>query len=132
MAFEYLMQSHIVSPEAGFCLLILIAGFFLFSSTVLADVEKLTWYRCVVKASSHTAVYTFRISTDPCKIYWQEIDTFINISECDPPVLSGLKPSARDEYSIVWFDLETGAFYDYLSGVKDRGRCSASEQEPAP
>jgi len=74
--------------------------------------------------------YTFKISTNPCKIYWREIDTEIKISECNPPILSGLKPSAQDKYSVVWFDLKTGAFYDYLSGVKDRGICTASKEEP--
>lgn len=90
------------------------------------------WYRCIVKASSHLAYYTFRINSDPCRIYWREIDTKLNISECNPPIISGLKPSARDKYSVVWFNLETGYFYDYLSGVKDRGHCTASNDEPDP
>ena len=102
------------------------------SMPVVATESDYLWYRCIVKASSHLAFYTFRISTNPCKIYWREIDTEIKISECAPPILSGLKPSAQDKYSVVWFNLETGAFYDYLSGVKDRGLCTASKDEPAP
>lgn len=101
-------------------------------SLVASDNIKGQWYRCIVKANSHLAFYTFRIDTNPCKIYWREIDTDIKISECKPPILSGLKPSAQDKYSVVWFNLETGAFYDYLSGVKDRGVCTASKGEPAP
>lgn len=99
-------------------------------STSVFTKEESNWYRCIVKASSHLAFYTFKISTEPCKIYWREIDQEIEISECSLPILSGLKPSAQDKYSVVWFNLETGAFYDYLSGVKDRGICTQSKEEP--
>ncbi len=109
---------------------LLIVFSLLFANTAIAN-ESL-WYRCIVKASSHLGFYTFRISTKPCKIYWREIDTDIRISECNPPIISGLKPSAQDKYSVVWFNLETGAFYDYLSGVKDRGICTATKKEPKP
>lgn len=108
----------------GLCLLL--------SASAAAIEDDHQWYRCIVKASSHLAFYTFKISTNPCKIYWREIDTEIKISECKPPILSGLKPSAQDKYSVVWFNLETGSFYDYLSGVKDRGICTASVNEPGP
>ena len=101
---------------------------FVFTSAVIADEAQ--WYRCIVNASSHMGFYTFKISTDPCNIYWREIDTEIKISECSPPIVSGLKPSAQDKYSVVWFNLKTGAFYDYLSGVKDRGICTAFKEEP--
>ncbi len=106
--------------------------FLLLQTSISASEENTKWYRCIVEASSHKAYYTFKISTKPCKIYWQEIDTEIKISECKLPILSGLKPSAQDNYSVVWFNLETGDFYDYLSGVKDWGKCKASEKEPAP
>ena len=112
--------------------LIIFISFVLLQAAVIAGEEEPKWYRCIVEASSHKAFYTFKISIKPCKIYWQEIDTKIKISECNPPVISGLKPSAQDKYSVVWFNLETGEFYDYLSGVKDRGKCTASEKEPAP
>lgn len=124
------MRCHFALKEAGFTLLALIFGVFFLILAALAVEENPLWYRCIVKASSHSAFYTFKINTGPCEIYWREIDTFLNISECNPPVLSGLKPSARDKYSIVWFNLETGAFYDYLSGVRDRGLCTASGKEP--
>jgi hypothetical protein len=112
--------------------LAIIFSFVLLQATVTADEEIPKWYRCIVEASSHKAFYTFKINTKPCKIYWQEIDTEIKISECNLPIISGLKPSAQDKYSVVWFNLETGDFYDYLSGVKDRGKCTASIKEPAP
>ena len=104
----------------------------LISQPLFADENNAQWYRCIVKASSHLAFYTFRIRTNPCEIYWREIDTSIKVSECKPPIISGLKPSAQDKYSVVWLNLETGAFYDYLSGVKDRGICTAHESEPKP
>lgn len=82
------------------------------------------WYRCIVKSSSHTGKYTFQISESPCSVYWHEIEAKLKIRDCELPVIAALKPSARDDLSIVWFDLASGAFYDYLSGVKDRGRCT--------
>ena len=112
---------------------ILVIAVSVFLSAPVLSVElKDQWYRCIVKASSHLAFYTFKINTNPCSIYWREIDTEIEISECKFPILSGLKPSAQDKYSVVWFNLETGDFYDYLSGVKDRGVCTAHQKEPGP
>ena len=125
-------RAELVSTALTGVSFVLFAGLLFSSSGAFADTEKPLWYRCLAKASSHSARYTFKINTRPCEIYWREIDTALTISECNPPVLSGLKPSARDQYSIVWFNLETGAFYDYLSGIKDRGWCTASEQEPKP
>lgn len=81
-------------------------------------------YACTVKAGSHTARYTFSIKTSPCSVYWREIDSDLKIRDCQPPIIAALKPSARDNLSVVWFNLESGAFYDYLSGVKDRGICN--------
>lgn len=85
--------------------------------------EEARWYSCIVKAGSHTGRYTFKVKTSPCSVYWREIDSDLRIRDCNPPVIAALKPSARDNLSVVWFNLETGAFYDYLSGVKDRGIC---------
>ncbi len=88
------------------------------------------WYRCIVKASSHMGFYTFLINQNPCEVYWKEIDTQVKITECNLPIIAALKPSAQDKYSVVWFNMETGAFYDYLSGVKDRGRCTVMKTAP--
>ena len=82
------------------------------------------WYRCIVKSSSHTGRYTFQITENPCSVYWHEIEIMLKIRDCELPVIAALKPSARDSLSVVWFDLVNGTFYDYLSGVKDRGRCT--------
>ena len=82
------------------------------------------WYRCIVKSSSHTGIYTFQISEKPCSVYWREIDAKLKIRDCELPIIAALKPSARDDLSVVWFDISTGSFYDYLSGVKDRGKCT--------
>lgn len=82
------------------------------------------WYRCIVKSSSHTGKYTFQITETPCAVYWHEIEAKLEIRDCELPIIAALKPSARDNLSVVWFDLASGAFYDYLSGVKDRGRCT--------
>jgi len=82
-----------------------------------------SWYHCIVKSSSHTGRYTFKISSNPCSVYWYEIETDLKIRDCELPVIAALKPSARDDLSVVWFNMDTGAFYDYLSGVKDRGIC---------
>ena len=74
--------------------------------------------------------YTFRINQQRCEIYWKEIDTQMKVTECKLPIMAALKPSAQDKYSVVWFNMQTGAFYDYLSGVKDRGTCTLLEKEP--
>lgn len=86
------------------------------------------WYKCRVKASSHTGYYTFKISTSPCAVYWLELDKHLKIKSCKLPEIAALKPSARDDLSIVWFNIKTGQFYDYLSGVYDRGVCVAGEK----
>ncbi len=88
------------------------------------------WYRCIVKAASHTGRYTFRISTKPCRVYWHEVDAELKIRDCAGGRIAALKPSATDNLSIVWFDMKTGAFYDYLSGVKDRGSCTRMAEGP--
>ncbi len=92
-----------------------------------AEAAKPRWYACIAKASSHTGRYTFRLGIDPCSVYWREIDSHLKIRDCRPPIIAALKPSATDNHSIVWFNLQTGAFYDYLSGVKDRGWCAPVE-----
>ena len=81
------------------------------------------WYQCIVKSSSHTGRYTFKIGQNPCSVYWHEIETKLRIRDCQLPVIAAFKPSARDDLSVVWFNMDTGKFYDYLSGVKDRGIC---------
>ena len=83
------------------------------------------WYKCTASASSHTGRYTFRINQQPCAVYWREIDTQLKIKSCNWPEIAALKPSARDDLSVVWFNMKTGQFYDYLSGVYDRGTCVA-------
>jgi hypothetical protein len=88
------------------------------------------WVRCIVNATSHMGFYTFRINQQRCEIYWKEIDTQMNVTECKLPIMAALKPSAQDKYSVVWFNMQTGTFYDYLSGVKDRGTCTLLEKEP--
>ena len=88
------------------------------------------WYRCIVKAPSHTGYYTFRIATKPCRVYWHEINSVLKIRDCSETQIAALKPSATDNLSIVWFDLKSGAFYDYLSGVKDRGTCTKMTKGP--
>ncbi|HFC04782.1 MAG TPA: hypothetical protein ENJ55_03665 [Rhizobiales bacterium] len=86
------------------------------------------WYKCIVHASSHTGYYTFRINQPSCAVYWKEIDTQLKIKSCKLPVIEALKPSATDNLSIVWFNMKTGQFYDYLSGVLDRGRCKVIDR----
>jgi hypothetical protein len=81
------------------------------------------WYRCVVRSSSHTGYYTFKIDQQTCSVYWLEIDTQLKIKFCRLPEIEALKPSARDDLSVVWFNMKNGRFYDYLSGVYDRGQC---------
>lgn len=92
--------------------------------TYVASSAESFWYRCIVKSSSHTGKYTFKISETPCSVYWHEIDAKLKIRDCELPIIAAFKPSARDDLSVVWFNISTGSFYDYLSGVKDRGQCT--------
>ncbi len=86
------------------------------------------WYKCTVKASSHTGRYTFRINTRNCSVYWKEIDTQLEVTQCRLPIIQALKPSAISELDIVSFNMKTGQFYDYLSGVHDRGTCIKTDK----
>ncbi len=86
------------------------------------------WYKCTANASSHTGRYTFKIDQETCAVYWREIDTQLKIKSCNLPEIAALKPSARDDLSVVWFNLKTGQFYDYLSGIYDRGWCKAVDR----
>jgi hypothetical protein len=63
-------------------------------------------------------------------VYWHEVDADLKIRDCKGGQIAALKPSATDNLSIVWFDMNTGAFYDYLSGVKDRGMCTKMAKGP--
>jgi hypothetical protein len=99
-------------------------------STVAAQADEFSWYRCIVKASSHTGYYTFKIATNPCRIYWREIDTWLKIRDCELPVIVAFKPSDTDGTGIVWFHMGNGRFYDNLSGVKDRGICTVMAGVP--
>lgn len=89
---------------------------------------KPVWYKCVVKGGSHTGRYTFKIDQSTCSVYWKEIDSHLKIKSCNLPEISALKPSARDDLTIVWFNMKTGQFYDYLSGFLDWGWCKKSPE----
>jgi len=86
------------------------------------------WYKCTVHASSHTGHYTFRINTRNCSVYWKEIDTQLEVTQCSLPTIKALKPSAISEFDVVSFNMKTGQFYDYLSGVYDRGVCERTDK----
>ena len=102
---------------------ILASLIFLWVLPVNSAMAKVQWYKCIVKASSHTGYYTFKIDAEKCQVYWLEIDTQLKIQSCKLPVIKGLKPSAMDDLSVVMINVKTGYFYDYLSGVLDRGWC---------
>ncbi len=101
----------------------------LFTLTTTAPAfSQAVWYKCVVKGGSHTGRYTFKIEQPKCAVYWKEIDTQLKIKSCKLPIIEALKPSARDDLTIVWFNTKTGQFYDYLSGYLDRGWCEIIEK----
>lgn len=85
------------------------------------------WYRCIARAASHTGRYTFRIDTEACVVYWLEIDTDMTLLHCQDGIIKALKPSAISNHDIVYFDMNTGYFHDYLSGVLDRGTCTPTD-----
>ncbi len=81
------------------------------------------WYGCTAWGSSHTGRYTFRIGTDPCSVYWKEIEAQLAIAECAPPRIVATKPFAVGNGYVLEFDLETGRFEDFTPVWSDRGRC---------
>jgi hypothetical protein len=83
------------------------------------------WFDCTAWGSSHTGRYTFRIETEPCAVYWREIDAHLGIELCAPPRIVALKPFAVSSGYVVEFDLETGRFEDFTPTFSDRGRCEA-------
>src|SRR3990170_2950151 len=66
------------------------------------------WYDCTAWGSSHTGRYTFRVETEPCGVYWREIDAHLDIEVCAPPRIVAEKPFAVSTGYVVEFDLDTG------------------------
>ena len=85
--------------------------------------ENEKWYKCTAYGSSHTGRYTFRINKKACQVYWLEIDTQLKSVVCSGDIIRARKPSGRTVLDIVFFNMGTGYFYDYVSGVYDRGNC---------
>jgi hypothetical protein len=83
------------------------------------------WYDCTAWGSSHTGRYTFRIETEPCGVYWREIDAHLAIELCAPPRIVAVKPFAVSSGYLVEFNLESGRFEDFTPSFSDRGRCEA-------
>ncbi len=82
-----------------------------------------SWHICTVKGGSHTGRYTFKIDREKCSVYWREIDAQLKIKSCKLPIIEAFKPSARDDLTVVRFNMKTGYFHDYLAGFLDRGWC---------
>lgn len=104
--------------------------FFTFASSMELQAG---WYSCVARASSHTGYYMFKIEKRPCAVYWLELRRWLTLQSCNLPEIVAIKPSARDSLSVVRFNLKSGYFSDYLSGVIDRGTCRKipSARKPA-
>ena len=100
--------------------------------TLLAPAEAAAqWFACTAWGSSHTGRYTFLIDTEPCAVYWREIDAHLRIELCAPPRIVAIKPFAVSSGYVVEFNLETGRFEDFTPSFSDRGRCEPIER-PRP
>ncbi len=88
-----------------------------------ANHDRESWYTCTAWGASHTGHYTFRIQAKACRVYWLEIATQMKLLSCKNGIIKALKPSALSNEDIVFFNMNTGQFYDNLSGVLDRGSC---------
>jgi hypothetical protein len=86
------------------------------------------WLDCTAWGSSHTGRYTFRVETEPCGVYWREIDTHLDIKVCAPPRVVAIKPFAVSSGYVVEFNLDTGRFEDFTPSFSDRGRCEAIDE----
>lgn len=89
------------------------------------------WLDCTAWGSSHTGRYTFLVETEPCAVYWREIDAHLDIKVCAPPRVVAIKPFAVSSGYVVEFDLDTGRFEDFTPSFSDRGRCEAID-DPSP
>jgi hypothetical protein len=88
------------------------------------------WFDCTAWGSSHTGRYTFHIETEPCGVYWRELDAVLTIELCEPPRIVAVKPFAVASGYVVEFDLESGRFEDFTPAFSDIGRCRAID-DPA-
>ena len=88
------------------------------------------WFDCTAWGSSHTGRYTFRIETEPCGVYWRELDAHLGIALCAPPRIVAVKPFAVTSGYVVEFNLDTGSFEDFTPSFSDRGRCERIEDPP--
>ena len=83
------------------------------------------WFDCTAWGSSHTGRYTFRIETEPCGVYWRELDAELTIELCAPPRIVAVKPFAVSSGYVIEFDLESGRFEDFTPAFSDRGLCTS-------
>lgn len=88
-----------------------------------ASAAESAWFECTAWGASHTGRYTFLIGTDPCSVYWKEIDAELSIVECAPPRIVVTKPFAVGNGYVLEFDLSSGRFEDFTPVWSDRGRC---------
>lgn len=83
---------------------------------------------CIAWGGSHTGRYTFEIDTEPCRVFWREIETALQIDRCQPPHIVARKPIAPTTEYIVEFRLDTGFFADHVPGWADRGHCQVAHR----
>ena len=86
-------------------------------------------YACTAWGGSHRSRYEFRIDAEKCSVYWRQIDRFLNIEKCQPPVIVAIKPFAPAAGYLLRFNLETGGFSDHVPGWSERGSCRLLEGE---
>ena len=78
---------------------------------------------CVARGNSHTVRMSFDFHPRSCRLYWRELDRFLEIEVCETPHIKALRPFAGNTDSYLAFNLETGAFVSRFGGVDDRGHC---------
>ncbi len=81
---------------------------------------------CVARGNSHTARMSFDFLPRTCRLYWRELDRFLELEVCERPHIRALRPFAGKTDSHLAFNLETGAFVSRFGGVDDRGHCEAA------
>lgn len=95
-------------------------------STPAAADKEARWYKCTAFGGSHTGRYTFRVTLDPCAVYWLEIDRHLKIMSCQLPRIAAFKPFADSRHYALYFNLDNDVFSDHTAGWADRGRCVRS------
>ena len=98
-------------------------AFFLMIAPAASESGERLELTCVARGNSHTARMSFDFYPQSCRLYWRELERFLDVDVCRPPVVRARRPFAGSTDSYLLFNLKSKAFVSRFGGVDDRGRC---------